>query len=133
MEIQRPSDWDWVTARRDCSIAKFFERLLAGAQRDVRTRKEMRLELFDQGPLEFNASAPGIFSVFRGLAPGRHVAVRFVLEGDRIVVEGQGVSVNFEGRITLNNHGECRLKVADQDLDEWQVLRMALEPVFFGG
>jgi hypothetical protein len=127
-----PSDWDWVTARRECSIETFYERLLAGARKNVQTRKEMRIDLRDEGPIDLSSSVPGIFSVIRSVSHGKHVVVRFTLERDRIVIEGSGVTVKFEGRVMLNDKGECRLSVDGQELDDWQVLRRALEPVFFG-
>jgi hypothetical protein len=34
--------------------------------------------------------------------------------------------------VTLNDEGECRLKVGDDELEEWQVLKRALETLFFG-
>ena len=127
-----PPDWDWVTARSQCSIEAYFERLHSGANKNVQTRKEMRIELQDVGPVDLSQRVPGIFSVMRGLGLGAYAAVRFRLDGDRIVVEGQGVDVKFEGRLTLTDAGECRLMVGAQELDEWQVLRRALEPLFFG-
>ena len=131
-DTRLPSDWDWVKARHACSIAMFFERLHAGASKNVQTRKALRLELHDQGSIDFVTTGPGLFSVSRTMAPGGpHLAVRFILDGQRIRIEGSGVDVNLEGTLTLTDNGECRLKVGGVDLDEWQVLRRALEQLFF--
>lgn len=127
-----PPDFDWVTARHACSVAAFFERLYAGAQHNVETRKLLRLELHDHGPIEFS-STHGVFSVLRMLDVLKPpVVVRFKLEGPRIVVEGSGIDVQFSGTVTLNDAGECRLEVGGSQLDEWQVLKRALEKLFFG-
>jgi hypothetical protein len=40
--------------------------------------------------------------------------------------------IQFTGALTLNNNGECRLRVKDEELEQWQVRRMALEELFFG-
>lgn len=132
MKEPKPSDWDWVTARKECSMPLFFERLKTLAQRDVKTRHAMRQELIDLGPVNFDAQIAGTFTVLRNFAPGHHASVRFRLEGDRLFVEGAGVQVNFDGSLTLTDDGDCRLRVGEKELDPWQVLRRALEPLFFG-
>ena len=127
-----PADFDWVSARHQCSVAKFFERLHAGAQRNVAARKGLRLELHDSGPIEF-FSTHGTFSVMRTHDITKPpLVVRFNLEGPRIAVEGSGIDVQFSGTVTLTDAGECRLEVAGSQLDEWQVLKRALEKLFFG-
>jgi hypothetical protein len=89
------------------------------------------MELHDHGPIEFY-SAHGTFSVMRTHDITRPpLVVRFNLEGSRIAVEGSGIDVQFSGTVTLNDAGECRLEVAGAELDEWQVLKRALEKLFF--
>jgi hypothetical protein len=49
-----------------------------------------------------------------------------------IAVAGtEAVAVKFSGSLTLTNDALCRLRVGDEELDEWQVLRRALERLFF--
>jgi hypothetical protein len=64
---------------------------------------------------------------------GNILGVRFKLQpaDGRIRVEGDGVHVVFFAGLTLNDDGECRLVVDEQQLDLWQVLRRALEPLLF--
>jgi hypothetical protein len=57
--------------------------------------------------------------------------VNFSLEGDEIVVCA-GNEIILRATITLNNEGRCMLKVDDEELEQWQVRRMALEDLFFG-
>ncbi len=37
----------------------------------------------------------------------------------------------FSGRIGLGDDGRCKLLVGEKALSEWQVLRMALQDLFF--
>lgn len=126
---QLPADFDWVTARQKCSVGKFFERLRIGAEKNMQARNALREERGERFHFESTSDA-NVCSVIRPLRGGI-VVVRFVLDGERIRVEGSGVDVNFEGTLTLNHEAECRLKVAGQELDEWQVLRLGLEALFF--
>lgn len=128
MKSDRPSDWDWVTARHDCTTVNFFERLYLGAKLNVETRNKQR---GGSAPVEIAAPQPGSFSIIRALSFGGHVMVRFNLRDERIMVQGSGIVLNFEGTLTLNNDGECRLLVGGDVLDEWQVLRKALETLLF--
>lgn len=85
-----------------------------------------------EAPFEFASSQPGIFTVLRRERFADPVGVRFALYGEEIRIEGRGVDVGISATLTLNDLGECRLRVGDQELDRWQVLRRALEPLFFG-
>lgn len=129
---EKPSDFDWVMARHECSPVKLFERLRLGAERNTGARN--RVEGERQNGMKFGHDSHGdVFSVYREGRPG--VAVRFRLSGDTIHVEATellgGPGANFSGTLTLTNDAKCRLRVGDEDLDEWQVLRRALERLFF--
>jgi hypothetical protein len=108
-------------------MVTFLERLRAGAERNVRMRNALA-----DGIVKFIGTGSGEFSVARVMTNDQVVAVvRFRREGSRIVAEGDKVDVRFEGTLTLNDDGDCRLLVNGQELDEWQVLRRALEQLFF--
>jgi hypothetical protein len=125
MELEKPPNWDWVTERFNCSINGVFERLRLQATKNVDTRNK----LFPAG-VKFGVEGSGpLFSVF---AHGQVLAaVRFNLKGHEIIVEGDGVKVDFRATLTLTNSGDCRLKVDGAELTEWQVLRRALEDLLF--
>lgn len=53
------------------------------------------------------------------------------LSKDRIEVSSLRVNGSFVATLTLNDAGECRLSVEGEQLDRWQFLRRALEPLFF--
>jgi hypothetical protein len=122
-----PSDFDWVAERTKCSAAKMFELLKLGAIRNIET-----INASGQVKAQIVEPYSGTFSVIRFSARGDgHPSVRFTLVEDEIDVAGQGVEVGFTARLTLNDDGECRFLVAGVELALWQVLRRALEPLFF--
>ena len=127
-----PPDFDWVTVRHDCSLPVFFEALYLGAQRDTDIRNALGVHP-DGGRFVCESHGVALFSVAREAVIGGLRAIRFTLRDDRIEVEGAGVAdVRFFGTLTLNDRAECRLLVDGVELDRWQVLRRALEPLFFG-
>jgi hypothetical protein len=124
-----PPDWDWVTARYNCSARQFFERLNMGAQ--VNISKRMELYPPETARTSFRHTAHGqSFSVF---SDGWNTpAVRFNLDGQRIIIESNAGDLHLEGVVSLGDDGRCRLKIGNEELDEWQVLKRSLEHLFFG-
>ncbi len=56
--------------------------------------------------------------------------VEFNCEANRIVVRNQ--DREFSVTLTLNNEGRCKLRVdGAEELEQWQVRRIALEKLFF--
>jgi hypothetical protein len=103
-----------------------FESLKLGAINNVKTMTD--------GGQKAQIVEPygGTFSVVGFSARGDgHPTVRFTLTDDEIEVLGHGVNVKFTARLTLNDDGECRFLIGSTELDLWQVLRRALEPLFF--
>jgi hypothetical protein len=43
----------------------------------------------------------------------------------------KGEELLFTADVTLDNEGQCKLRVGDDNLEQWQVRRMALERLFF--
>jgi hypothetical protein len=125
-----PPAWDWVTARAQCSVRAFFERLALGAQQNVATR----MALLAGQPLQPRAVVRSellgtVCSVFTESTKGP--VVRLYLDGARLVVRSDDGTIDFAGTVTLDDQGRCRLRVGAEALDEWQVLKRALEPVLF--
>jgi hypothetical protein len=58
-------------------------------------------------------------------------SVIFSLAEHAIVVKDDAGKSMFEVTLTFNDAGECRLHVQDQELESWQVRRMALEDLLF--
>src|SRR5439155_13316423 len=118
-------DFDWVTARRNCSVRRVFESLQAQAKKNV----EAMTPVTDKAPpfefVRFN----GGFAVIRRCF--RNVGVRFWCSNTAIVVDDFGRTTLFTATVRMNDAGECRLLVNGDQLDHWQLLMRALEPLFF--
>src|SRR5207237_9186525 len=69
------------------------------------------------------------FSVYTAAQTGP--TVRFRVEGQRITVQSDEGAIDFTRTLTLDDRGCCRLRVGTEDLDEWQVLKRALELFLF--
>lgn len=130
-DTRKPDNFDWVTARRKCSAGEVFETLLAGARANVEAMATatdgQTVNLFKLSSLD------GSFSVSRPRFSGL-IGVRFYLADQEIIAEpfrlgGAGV---LTATLTLNDDGECRLLVEGVELQPWQFLKRALEPLLFG-
>ena len=124
------SDFDWVTERANCSTQKVFRSLELGVKADVDKRNAVRQ---NGEPKWDTTSSAERFSAFRDGGDGwSPLVVEFAIEGDRIDVCHNGGHV-FGAKLTINNKGQCRLKVQGQELEleEWQFRRRALEDLFF--
>lgn len=62
----------------------------------------------------------------------RQIGVKFSLGDKAITVTDTHGNTIFEATITLNDEGECRLKINGLERETWQVRRTALERLFFG-
>ena len=128
-------DFDWVTARWECSLQNEFEKLRKGAEENVKARKYLMLSdspvefSFDQSPEnQFEVSR----SPTRGFAGKKHDVI-FCLRHDHICIQDHFRNKTLVLTVTLNNDGECRLQIKGQEGEflGWQVLRTALEGILF--
>ena len=126
------SDFDWVTVRYSCSPAAVFQKVRLEVEEDVRKRNEQCPK--DRG-YEFSVVIGHSATAFTVLVSGDSIdqkVVKFSLTRRGITVHKDGSSKpNIEASLTLNNDGECRLKIDDSEYDFWQFRRMALEELFF--
>jgi hypothetical protein len=121
-----PEHLDWIAARAKCSIEQVFESLRGQVKKDV----EARNLLPDHS--RFNVHFSGdTFTVMRGDGGGLKSVV-FALPGKYIEIQNGDRQVLFTASLTLNDAGECKLKVDERELELWQVRRRALEELFFG-
>ena len=129
---QAPDDFDWVAAQATCNAASMYERLRARVKADAERRN--RLSDFRSGErFKFDEDEGG-FEVSRAVPSGSDVSaayVEFIREGRRIHVKGDGVDVDFTMVVALDAAGICRFVVQDVTYAEWEIARMALEPLFF--
>ena len=122
-------DFDWVNARRNCSLAEVFETVKAQVGRDVETRnsdllgKHFKFSLVDNGTS---------FSVVtRSDHPHAGKTVTFERENTNLVVRGSDGKVKFSATLTLSADRGCRFKIDDEEFDFWFIRKMALEDLFF--
>jgi hypothetical protein len=123
------SDFDWVKARTDCSISNVFERLKITVARDAAARTDTLIK--GGAHHGFSAVPEGrtVSVVLQGVP--EQMSVVFEKKETAIAVrDGEGKQT-FEATLTLNDSGECRLKVDGKELDLWQFRKLALESFFF--
>jgi hypothetical protein len=124
------SEFDWVTARSSCSLPKVFKELRLRVEEDVKTRNALRP---DNSPYEFSVEENG--PEFTILLEAKDVrrSVTLSLTEHAISVRDDKGNQMFDVTLTFNDGGECKLNVAKDERNLWQVRRMALEELLFGG
>jgi len=123
------SEFDWVNARAECSIGLIFEQLKTQVQKDIDARQAL-----SKGPpfyyaFRFKVENDTIIAMIEGHR--LHESVTFRLSGNAIEIMGRDGKLLLTGTATLNNDGECRLKVNGDELELWQFRKKALEDLFF--
>jgi hypothetical protein len=121
-----PLTLDWVTERAKCSLTAIFLALKEGVKRDVDAQNDLnghpQLNYRDQDDR---------LQVYKRDGSGLE-SVAFALRSNKIEVLDTNGALIFEATITLNDLGECKLRVQNQERELWQVRRQALEQLFFG-
>lgn len=128
-----PPDFDWVSARAKCAAADMFENLRQLAKTNVDQRNAFR-EPHAKGDRFYlrDSSYGRRFTVDDSYGYSRRSVDFHLKPGDVIAVLGLDATQNFNATLTLNDKGECKFKVNGDELDPWQLLKRALEPLFFG-
>ena len=124
-----PDDFSWVKERHACSIIAVFKSLEVAAEKDVKARNDLKSE-GDQFGFKFQEQRNGSFFVERLANRGASYVV-FNLKDSFISVCGPDGKEMFRATPTLTNDRECRLKVNGEELEVWQIMRKALEALFF--
>lgn len=73
---------------------------------------------------------PGVFSVYDGWGTRRAVGIK-LKGGEFHVLRDVPEPPAFVATLELTNVGECRFRVGEELLQPWQLLRRALEPLFY--
>lgn len=130
MKGTQPPDWDWVTARHDCSAVRMFQLLRVSVAKNVEVRNA-QLKAIDFELKEYSAVHFAAYCLRTSAEPN---AVDFCLKDETITVRHGYRSQECVLTVTLDDRGECLFRVDNQELLEpWQVLKRALEPLLFGG
>lgn len=124
------SDFEWLTARAACSPVKVLEQLRLQITHDIELRNKMSGGQTYKFAMYGDAATFSVFldSTYHREVP--HRTVRFRLEGEKIIAEYPQAQI-FSATLTLNEDGECRLRIKDKNYELWQVRHMALEKLFF--
>jgi hypothetical protein len=136
-----PKDLDWVTQRADCTAYRIFKQLQVEVEKDVTLRQSRVSPHEKTWQLAFRLDVPDeiTFSVVRGGIAGLLSIVQFRLDNERIIVRDGRNQIAMSATLTLNEIGECVLRVnepaddpaKDSELRTWQFRLRALERLFF--
>ena len=124
--IEIPHEFDWVKARAACSIGQVFKELQLGVEGDVDAINSVRRLQPDTAFTAFS-DRPDLFIVFQNRGP----RVKFICGEDRIEIADEVTGQNIVATLTLTDEGRCKLKVGQEELEQWQVRRRALEALLF--
>jgi len=138
MEKKIPTELDWVNAFSACSLDSVFQKLKLQVAQDVKARNaqfdpnstavgvyKYKFEMTEHG----DRFAVALSGVNLPLVP--HRTITFALEEKRIAVTNSTGRREFDAYLTLNDEGECRVKIDDAECELWQLRRRALQKLFF--
>lgn len=138
VKSDKPVPASWVNARKECSLQNVFKVLGDGCKADVRDALQALIPAHSHRTYAYDLHSNGKFSVTRcedAMLSGPCDSVDFEIVGHEIVVTHMfataGKNELLRASLTLNNDGECKMLVDGQELEQWQVRRMALEKLFF--
>ena len=128
-------NFDWVTARANCTPSGVLSVLKAQAEADVQRRNSLRNRDELKYDIKFGFESSSLaFKVSR-------IRAGEILESVVLSQQNEGISFDYQkgmssrnslATLTLSNEGECKLKTVDgQEHSFWQFRKSILEPVFF--
>jgi len=122
--------FDWVTERSLCSVARVFEQLGLEIQQDVDTRNAMRPAIPQFG-FEYAFEMVGDENGFAVHlhAYQVHKSVTFK-RADIEVQDANGKT--FQATVGLNDAGACMIYVDGKESSSWHLRKLALDHLFFG-
>jgi hypothetical protein len=121
-------DIDWVAALSACSVGAVFEELKQQVRRDVESRNKLRSE-YAHYVFRFIPEGDTFVVLIEGMKI--HRTVTFFCRENAIIVQRSKGTPEIEATLTLNDEGECRVKIDGQERELWQMRKMALEELFF--
>src|ERR1700687_3113662 len=116
MENKDLDNFEWVKARAACSLVVLFERLKMDLKNDVDERHAL---LSKECPYRFTlvTNSKSVKVLVEG--PGVSGSVEFRLESPAIKVFTASGQLIHIATPTLNDKGDCRLKVGEQECEPW--------------
>jgi len=125
-----PQNLDWIAVRNACTLAAVFSELRFAVEGDA-NKINAAHGLDGDEAFTVKTIEPNGFVVYK-VRHGSNKSVRFFLEADRIEIHDDFTGQKYAAGITLTNEGRCKMRIAGEELEQWQVRRMALETLFFG-
>jgi hypothetical protein len=123
----RPPNWNWVKATHECNAQAMFGELRGVARANIQERnKQLGREAFKL--IEIN----GIdFLIRKDDSIGDTVGFRVLDDLARISIVSDRTKEQAIYTVGLDPNGACKFKRNGGDFDAWQVLKVALSPLFF--
>ncbi len=121
-----PDDFDWVTARHQCSMNVIFERFCHDVQKDVQVWERVSAH---QGTVVCDRQVDFLAVVTNGRPDAPKVTCW--LRDQAIDISRNGDASSFTVTLTLNRDRQCRFVVDGAEREGWEIRQMALEPLFF--
>jgi hypothetical protein len=123
-------EFDWVSARAQCTPFTVFGRVRSQVKEDTGKRNSLTVEGGSSATFSFD-TGPNWFSVsWRFL--DKYRGVSFTLSANGIEVrDASSHNLLHDGILTISDDGQCRLRVGDKELNLWQFRKLALHDLFF--
>jgi hypothetical protein len=129
-EINISGEFDWVSARAQCTPFKVFERVRSQVKEDMNKRNSLTIEGGSSATFSFETGQDW-FSVAHKFLD-KYRGVSFTLSANGIEVrDASSHSLLHDGILTISDDGSCRLRVGSIELDLWQFRKLALQDLFF--
>lgn len=122
------SKFDWVARRAACSLPKIYKTLRSDIEEDVKARNAMRQE---NAAYEFSLVDKESSFAVALQTPDFHREVTFIHEDHAIIVLDSSGNQMFEVTVTFSEAGKCLIKAKEENREQWQIRRMALEDLLF--
>lgn len=126
-------DFDWVTAKHECSIDYAFQQLRLQVESDVAKRNsqlpesQAKLGVFPAGTKQFTVRI-SVDRLAEVKEPNREVS--FDCAGKQMTVTNCDGTL-FTAGLVLSDEGHCRWEINAREYAFWQVRKKALEKCFF--
>jgi hypothetical protein len=128
---KKPPNFDWVSARQDCSLKEVFEALRLGIREDVETRNSALPDNPDKATLKTAEHGKTIRVYWQDMYQQfDHLFVEFALTAQSLTARDDE-NLLFEASIGLNDEGDCKVYILGKQYDLWQIRRKALEQLMF--
>jgi RNase P/RNase MRP subunit p29 len=129
---------DWVKERSQCSAGAVFERLKIEIENDVQVRNSLIPKGHDyKFHFEVTDSRKDLIvslhgKIFDKTTPRDiNEGISVHIDGSAIIVRENDLKEKLRATLTLNENGECRLKIDGVEYESWRFRQAALEELFF--